>query len=227
MTPWTLKIGKEKSNRRGDIERCWNQQTLSPGKPETERVVMRAQFFSRQFNICCINKPTGALKILGFVAKLWDKYLLFIPKQIKVSKKNYLVKNMTKGVTSVSWQSELSRWSLLSTVQPKRHSYCNRKHPHNTKDVWETHTTYVRRWRGWSPPPRRWNGVRESVAPSPKTAIRGLCAASKKEGREESVPLLSNIKDPQGPSQPTGKAPTEVTSCCRADLIKPTPQESR
>ena len=43
-------------------------------------------------------------------------------------------------MTSASWWSDLFPWTLPSKIQPKGHSYTNRRHIHVTKDVWETHT---------------------------------------------------------------------------------------
>ena len=80
------------------------------------------------------------------------------------------------GVTSASWGSEFS--GDLSPL------------PYNEKDIHtptkDTHTTqkkserptqpHIGGWRGWSPPQRKWNTVRENFAPSPKDCNPGLCS---------------------------------------------------
>ena len=59
--------------------------------------------------------------------------------------------------------------------------------------------------RGWSPPQRRWNGVRENFMHLPKRQGSGTLGSTEREGTEEGTCIQGTIEDPQGPSQPRGK----------------------
>ena len=113
-------------------------------------------------------------------------------------------------MTSTSWQSELSQWSLLSMIQWKRHSYSNREHARNSKDIWEIHKAIWWKAERLEAPWRRQNGIRENFTPSPKDSDLGPWAASEREGTWEGMFIHKNIKDPPSALATWGKAPTEV-----------------
>ena len=110
----------------------------------------------------------------------------------------------------------------------KNHPYFNKGHPSTTQKISERHTQpYNGGWRGWRPPWRRWNRVREHFVPSPEDCDLGLQEASEREGMGEGMFIHGNNKDPGGPMQPRGKTSTRAKAFAGGDLIKPTPRESR
>ena len=79
----------------------------------------------------------------------------------------------------------------------KEQQYSNRRYPNSTGIQGKSWQADDRGQRGWSPPQRSWNAVREKVVPSPKTGVAAM-GGSMKEGAVEGLHIYKITQDPLG-----------------------------